>query len=133
MSRVDHPATAIRPPSEPPAASQRDARGVPHQVWVKILDTGHFCPILQGVAQSEVGQLLAAVTEPQRRGLGEPMCAPGPQVAVDRSGGVRSERGGPWSTISELTSKPAGQNRIRERSSVQVVAQNLRTAGVPQL
>ena len=25
MSRVDHPATAIRPPSEPPAASQRDA------------------------------------------------------------------------------------------------------------
>jgi hypothetical protein len=59
---------------------------------MKAVDTGPFRAVALGVPQPAVAEFPPAVAEPQRRGSGESVTAPGTQVTVDRSAGTRPER-----------------------------------------
>ena len=88
MSRVDHPATAIRPPSEPPqpaSATPRCAAAGAGGTW----QAGQLGRATSAPSAARVLQRLAAVAEPQRGRVGEAMGAPGAQVAVDARAGLR--------------------------------------------
>ena len=50
------------------------------------------------LVQRVVGERLAAVAKPQRRGAGQPVAATGTEVAVQRPGGLRAEGDYPAST-----------------------------------
>ena len=66
-------------------------RGVPQPVRPEALDTRRARPLAQRPVQRVIGERLAAVAEPQRRGVGQPVAAAGAEVAVQRPGGLRAE------------------------------------------
>jgi hypothetical protein len=66
-------------------------RGVPQPVQPEPLDPARAGPLAQRLVQCVVGERLAAVAEPQRRGAGRPVAATGTEVAVQRPGGLRAE------------------------------------------
>jgi hypothetical protein len=70
MSRVDQPATAIKPPSEPPARNHRVAAVWPGEVDVEVSDAGPLGAVLQSVPQTEVGEPLPPVPKPENIGPG---------------------------------------------------------------
>ena len=91
--------------------------GVPQQVRVEALDPGQLGAVAQRLVQPVVGELLAAVAEPQRGGVGQAVAAAGADVAVERGArsAARTARCGP---CRPCRGAPSPVPRLRSTSAI---------------
>ena len=114
MSGRVQPATAINPPSEPPAASHRCAAVCRRRCGCEHGDSSECSPVLERLMQPVVCERLTPVPQPQCRCRSEPVPSTEPEVPVDGATGLWPERDDTTSPTRAAThdSRPRRQGNV---------------------
>ena len=106
MSRVAQPATAINPPSEPPAASQRVAAVCRNRCgWNRSIPASRD-RYFSAACSPSYEKPFTPVADPQFWAIGAKVSAPKPHVPIDRRGSLRTE--GDDASFAPLASPHSG-------------------------